>query len=325
MTSARFCRSGSLAVPSEGVKDVDRRLLDLAARNHWLVNRQLIRRAGLTSRQWCRRVDEGSWVPMHPTVWRHVATPVTWELRVRAAALWLGRQAALAGAASARWWGLDGFELVDAVEFVVPRRRRSISGVTLHTTDDWHAKDLLVRNGVRVTSVSRTVIDMAGQRVPLRQIESAIDSGVRLRRTSLVTLRRRLGDLDRPGRRGVRLLREVLLDSGGESHLERRFLRLMREAGLPRPQVQVVFARESQRAMRVDFLFGAAELVVEVSGRLGHASDRDRQKDARRRNALDRQGIRHREFTTIDVLDDPEYVVVTVREALRPSTSRGNH
>lgn len=304
---------------------MDRRLLALAAQQHWLVNRRMVRRAGLTSRQWCRRVEEGSWVPMHPTVWRHVATPVTWELRVRAGAMWLGRQAALAGAAAGRWWGLDGFEEVETVAFVVPRRRRSVQGISLHTTHDWNATDLLSRNGVRVTTVTRTIIDMVGQGVPLRQIESAIDSGIRLRRTSLVTLHRRLEQLGRPGRRGVRLLREVLLDSGGESDLERRFLRLMRTAGLPRPEVQVAFRRESGRAMRVDFLFPAAALVVEVSGRLGHTSDRDRQKDSRRRNALEGQGIRHREFTTVDVVDDPAYIVATVREALRPPKSRGRH
>jgi very-short-patch-repair endonuclease len=262
---------------------------------------------------------------MHPTVWRNVATPVTWELRVHAASMWLGRHAALAGASSARWWGLDGFEQVETVEFVVPRRRRSIVGLTLHTTDDWDAKDLLTRDGVRVTSVSRTIIDMAGQRVPLRQLEAAIDSGIRLRHTSLVTLRRRLAALDRPGRRGIRLLREVLLDAGGESYLERRFLRLMRAAGLPKPEVQVAFRRESERAMRVDFLFPSAALVVEVSGRLGHTSDRHRQLETRRRNALDRQGMRYREFTTVDVVDDPDYVVSEVRTALAASKSRRIH
>ena len=236
--------------------------------------------------------------------------------------MWLGPHAAAAGVTAARWWGLDGFEHVDTVEFVVPRRRRSIVGVVLHTTDDWRPKDVIRVDGVRVTSVARTVTDMAAQGVAVRRLESAIDSGVRQKSLSLVVLRRRVADPERAGVRGSRLLREVLLDAGGESFLERRFLRLMRHAGLPRPEVQVAFVRESKRAMRVDFHFPRAELVVEVSGRIGHTSDRDRQKDSRRRNALDRQGVRHREFTTIDVLDDPAYVVATVRDALRRTTSR---
>jgi very-short-patch-repair endonuclease len=54
-------------------------------------------------------------------------------------------------------------------------------------------------------------------------------------------------------------------------------------------------------------------VVVEVSGRFGHTSDRDRQKDARRRNALQQLGKAFLEFTTIDVLLSPEYVLATLR------------
>lgn len=68
--------------------------------------------------------------------------------------------------------------------------------------------------------------------------------------------------------------------------------------------------------MRVDFQFTVQRVIVEVSGRVGHAADIDRQRDARRRNELDRQGWTVREFTTADVLDDPSYVVATLRPLL---------
>ena len=109
-----------------------------------------------------------------------------------------------------------------------------------------------------------------------------------------------------------------MLDAGGESALERRFLRLMRSSGLPRPHTQVAYERETGRAMRVDFQF-VNGLVVEVSGRLGHTSDRDRQKDARRRNALQAQGLPMLEFTSADVVDDPGYVTESVRSMLSRS------
>src|SRR5207342_473290 len=110
-----------------------------------------------------------------------------------------------------------------------------------------------------------------------------------------------------PGRPGIALLREILLDSGGESFLERRFLNLMRTAGLPRPTCQVAYATNGM-VMRVDFEFQPTNVVVEVTGRLGHTSDRDRQKDARRRNALQQLGKEVLEFTTVDVLSAPDYV-----------------
>lgn len=302
-------------VPSTGV-EADRTLLESACAAHHLVDLGMVWASGLSPRQWQWRVKSGEWRQVVPGVWRHVATPETFELRVRAGARALGGEAALAGAAAAAWWGLDGFDpATEAVSFVVPRIRKWRSSVDVHTTRDWRSSDLLWRNGVRVTSVTRLVLDLAEFGDSPRRIESAIDSGIRLRLTSVPTLRRRIADAGGHGRRGIPLLRELMLDSGGESWLERRFVRLVREAGLPRPRPQVNYARESSRAMRVDFEF-AAGLVVEVSGRLGHTSDRDRQKDARRRNALVALGRPVREFTTADVLEDPEYVIATVRAAL---------
>ncbi|MEQ1703081.1 MAG: type IV toxin-antitoxin system AbiEi family antitoxin domain-containing protein, partial [Ilumatobacteraceae bacterium] len=102
----------------------DRVLIELAAKHDFLVGRREIRQAKLTSREWAYRVRRGEWVPVAPTVWRHAATPETWELKVRAAARWLGKSAALAGRSAAAWWGLDGFDQ-GVVEFVVPRERRS--------------------------------------------------------------------------------------------------------------------------------------------------------------------------------------------------------
>ena len=141
-------------------------------------------------------------------------------------------------------------------------------------------------------------------------------NSIRLRRTSVAHLRREFERVERQGRRGVVLLRELLLDSGGESYLERRFLRLMRTAGYPRPECQVTYRSNGKHIARVDFRLGNA--VIEVTGRLGHSSDRERQKDARRRNGLQALGLVVIEFTTADVIDDPVYVLRTL-EPYRPA------
>ena len=289
----------------------DLQLIDLARNQHHLVTRDDVAACGLSSQQWCDRVDEGVWLPAAERVFRHRAAPVTWELRVRAVALSLGRAAALYGPTSAQWWGLDGFS-DDRIEFVVPRIRRSLDpSVQLHTTKQWDAADLLTRNGVRTTSATRTIIDLAASGQTASAIENAIDSAVRLRLTTIPRLTRRMTELA-PGRSGIQLLRGILLDSGGESFLERRFLRLVRTARLPRPSCQITHATNG-RVMRVDFEFHNTNVIVEVSGRLGHTSDRDRHKDARRRNALQQLGKTVLEFTTVDVLSSPDYVLTTLR------------
>lgn len=302
-------------MPSVSVKEQDRALLERAQRRDHLVDRRDVRAAKLTARQWSYRVAAGEWVPVMPTVWRHAATPETWELRVRAGWRWLHPDAAVATRCAAAWWGLDGFA-EDVVEFGVSRARRSVGGVAVRLTREWASKDLVRHCGVRVTTATRTIIDLAGQGASVAELERAIDSAVRLRLTSIPTLTRRMAELAKPGRVGIPLLRELLLDSGGESALERRFLRLVRQHGFPKPQTQVTFKVRTSRAIRVDFLYAAQQVVVEVSGRLGHASDADRGKDARRRNELQHRGFEVIEFTTADVMADPAYVIASLRRSL---------
>jgi len=84
------------------------------------------------------------------------------------------------------------------------------------------------------------------------------------------------------GHRGVKRLRAIL-DGGGakltSSEAERRFLALVRAAGLPTPEVNVRMA-----GFEVDFLWREHRLAVEIDGYAFHgdrtAFERDREKDA---------------------------------------------
>jgi very-short-patch-repair endonuclease len=289
-------------------------LVERASAQHHLVTVQDARRLGISGHRWRTMRDEGWWVAVSPSHYRHASTPLSLELRIRAGLGWLGRDAFMFGSTALWWLGADVTEPARP-EFLVPRRQRSpITGMTVHTSTLMQPADMTRHRGLRTSTAARAVIDMASGNASASEIERAIDSAVSLRRTSLPTLRRRLGDLDGKGRHGCALLRELLLDSGGESHLERRFLRLVRSDGLPRPKCQVTFRGATGRPLRVDFLFG--RLVVEVSGRLGHSTDRDRQRTGRRRIELEDQGYRVIEFTTADVIDDPRYVLRTIRKAL---------
>ena len=78
--------------------------------------------------------------------------------------------------------------------------------------------------------------------------------------------------------------------------------------------------REGGRQIaRVDFLFEAAGVVVEVSGRLGHSSPAERAHDAQRRNELQDIGRRVYEYTWEDVTERAGFVRRTMIERLRPA------
>lgn len=293
----------------------------IAERQQLLVSRADVARAGLSASQWQSRLDDGMWREAAQGIWRHRMTRDDWELRARAAQLAIGRDAALFGRTAAAWWGL--LAPPTEVELVVGRARRHLDPTfVLHTSVRWSRARLVWRDGVRVPTATVVVFQLAAGTcagtVTIREVEAVVDEAIRRRLTSLPGLHRAMAELGGRGTRGTAMLRELLLDSGGESFLERRFLRLTRLAGLPRPACQVVHRAGGRTVARVDFEFTHHRVVVEVSGRLGHVSDRDRQRDARRRNALQVAGRIVLEFTTADVLDDPTYVVDTVRRHLGP-------
>jgi len=115
----------------------------------------------------------------------------------------------------------------------------------------------------------------------------------------------RLTTLRGSGRWGCRLLDSLVDDSGGHTMLERRFLELVREANLPRPRTQVIHRKDGRHIARVDFLFEEFNVVVEVSGQLGHSTPSERARDAQRRNELQDLGRKVFEYTWEDVTQQP--------------------
>jgi very-short-patch-repair endonuclease len=175
--------------------------------------------------------------------------------------------------------------------------------------------DVCEVDGLRATSPARTIIDLAALRIKDVRVEAAIDSALRLELTSLDELVGRLRALRGKGRRGVRRIDRMLLTSGGHSLLERAFLQVVRDHHLPMPRMQVDHHVDGEFVARVDFLFDAYDIVVEVSGGRGHSTAADRAKDARRRNQLQHVGRLVLEFTYEDVMERESYVVSTLRQA----------
>jgi hypothetical protein len=132
--------------------------------------------------------------------------------------------------------------------------------------------------GIRVTTVTRTLIDLA-QIVTGKRLEAAINAADKRDLVDPETLR---SALDRyAGRRGVRLLRQIL-DRGTfaltDSQREREFLPIARSAGLGQPRTGMRL-----NGFKVDFFWPELGLVVETDGLRYHrtpaAQARDRLRD----------------------------------------------
>jgi hypothetical protein len=269
------------------------------------VDRRVLRRAVATGD--CRR--EGR------LAWRFAGTPLSWRGQLRVGLADLGPAALVGGRSAAALLGLDGFA-AGPTEFVVPRnqRGRSTRGL-VHTTGPVSPIDRTDVNGLPCTAAALTVLHLAGL-VGRRETANALDSAVRLRLVSPDFVQRRLAALRRSGVAGVTVVQELLSDAGVESWLERRFLALMRVAGLPRPAVQRTYRRDGKHIARVDFDFDPWPVVVEVGGRKGYLTTNERHRQDRRRNEILLERKVPLFFSYEDVTIEPGYVASTVRGAL---------
>jgi len=295
-------------------------LVAMAMRQEGLLSAAQLASVDLTESQ-RRRLLAGWLTRVAPRVYAVRGVPETHRYRLRLGLLSLGERSWVSYEAAATLHGLDRSD-PDAVEFTVDRNRRAswrTGGLpfTVHTTTMLRPIDFVMVDGFRAMSATRTIIDLAHARAHIRRVEAAIDSAVRLELSSPDVLAARLETLRGSGRWGCRLVDQLIVDSGGHTMLERRFLEIVRRAGLPRPRTQVVHRRNGRHIARVDFLFEEAGAVVEVSGRLGHSSPAERARDAQRRNELQDIGRRVYEYTWEDVTERPLFVTRTLLQRLR--------
>ena len=216
----------------------------IAAAQHGVITRRQLQDAGLTSDEIESRIARGR---LHRT-WRGVYAIGRPQLTVRgwwtAAVLACGPHALLSHDSAAALWGIramkesatrEGARPGDIHLSVVGSSSRSRAGVHVYRRRELAPEDRALHDGIPVTSPARTLIDL-GSRLNERQVEAAVNAADRLGLIDPESLRFTVDA--RRGCRGVSTLRKLLdrrTFSLTDSELERRFMRLVARAGLPRP------------------------------------------------------------------------------------------
>jgi very-short-patch-repair endonuclease len=178
------------------------------------------------------------------------------------------------------------------------------------------ADDHIVVDGIPVTTVARTLLDLAGFLSP-RHLGYALDRAERLQVFDLCAVDDALGRAR--GRRGASALREAIKGwrvSDTRSRLEDRHLELLSGAGLPMPHVNVALEGELHDHA-VDAYWPSSNLVVELDSFDYHRTRRDRERDATTDADLELAGYRVLRLTWDDVTVHEERTVRRIRAHLR--------
>jgi very-short-patch-repair endonuclease len=191
-----------------------------------------------------------------------------------------------------------------------PTERR-IEGITTCRCRRLDPRDATVVDGIPVTTVARTLVDLAavlGVEALARAChEAGVLHGTTPEEVEVVLARR-------PCSPGARKLRSVLR---GEvrvtlSTLERRFLVRLKTAGLPLPETNRVAG-----GRRVDCRWPAQRLTVELDGYRYHRSRHAWEQDRRREREARARGDEFRRYTWADVFEEPELMLIELRRLLR--------
>ena len=258
----------------------------LAGRQHGIVKSKQVREAGLTQQGIRRRVEAGWLVPQYHGVYAVGHTALTSKSHLIAAVYACGEEALASHRAAGKLWGiLRGSQ---PIEVTARRSRVPGKGFVMHRSRLIHDEDRSAIENIPVTSVARTLVDLADVLVE-KQLANAVHEAEVKRLFDLRRVERVLERL--PGRKGRHKLRRVLsayrdVQPFIRSRGERLVLEMCEHHGLPAPRTNTWVD-----SCEVDFYWPEANLVLEFDGGAVHRTTRAFYEDRKRDRALAVKGI----------------------------------
>jgi hypothetical protein len=287
---------------------VARRLASLGGQAHGVVTREELLRAGLTAAQIRYRVRTGGLIREYPGVYRVGHRAPSLEARFMAAVLACGEGALLSGRAAGYLFGATKGP-APPPEVTAPTERR-VRGVKTHRSRGLGPEDATTWRGIPVTTLPRTLVDLAAV-LDLDDLarachEARVRHGTTPGQVEAVLARR-------PKSPGAAKLRAILRGDAPVtlSKLEKRFLVLLRDAGLPLPQT-------NRRAGRhwVDCRWPGLRLTIELDSYRYHNSRHAWELDRRREREARARGDEFRRYTYGDVLEQPQLMLTELQALL---------
>jgi hypothetical protein len=303
--------------PKRRLRQLDRAVVALAQRQYGVVAWAQLDDLGMSTKvakTWVaagrlHRLHRGVYALGHPLV----GTQGHWLAAVFA----VGPGAVLSHRSAAALWGLlagDGRH----PDVLVARKLRRRPGIAVHCASSLPEWQVTIRDGIPVTSVARTLVDLAGVVSP-RLLERALGQAEVLRLYDRGAIEAILAT--HPRRTGTATLRRLLAREDLSTvlsgiALEERLLELCDSAGLPRPELNVPFTLPDGTPIRIDALWREARLAVEVDERWSHSTRSAFVRDRRRDAQLTLAGMRPVRLSGMDLTRDAVRTARLLRQLL---------
>lgn len=260
------------------VTNIDRLAAQIAARQHGVFS--AVQLPGITKAMVHTRITSGRWKPIQREVFVIAGSAESWEQR-----LWIGLLRAGCGAVvcsraaialhHVKGMGRGPIDILQP-ECSVPNAKATTSRRTT-SLPQWQ---VTVVDGLPVTTVARSLFDLAGLASPTRRrngwayltektVERLLDNAITQGLVSERSLMRVFLSLAGRGRPGTRLMRDLLEGRSGkyvatDSELEDAFVKLVVDHDLPTPMRQVRLGSADHLIGKVDFYYDEAKLIVEA-------------------------------------------------------------
>lgn len=300
---------------------LDRKSLDLAASQGGVLTRSQLFAAGYTGTAIQRELSAGRLTRIRNGVYRAVDLRRHEDL-IRAAVASLP-DAVVSHESATHLLRFPALPPLRPTVTVHSRTTHTFPGVTVRRNSDLEPGHVLRVEGVRVTGILRTLLDLAAV-VDEHVLDEVVEALVIAGRVQIPELGQFVQSLRRRGKPGMTTIDSVIQRRRGENatHLERLGLEVLRQGGVPEPVLQ--YPAPWNVDERIDAAWPPALAGVEWDSRAWH-STLERMSDDRRR---DRQatltGWVILRYTWQDLTCDPQRVSDEVRSVLsRRSLNRG--
>jgi hypothetical protein len=270
-------------------------IAELAGRQYGVVSLAQLRELGMTRHRIEARVQARRLHRLHRGVYAVGHQALTWRSHLIAAVFACGPTAVASHRAAGALHGLNRSE---RIEVTAPRGCKAKRRITVHRSRRVDDSDRTVVDGIPVTTVARTLVDLADVE-PETRLAGAVERAEVLRVFDLRAVE--LAATRAGQRRGRRRLTRVLAAYQPEpaflrSRAERRVKELCREAGLPMPQFNVWV-----EGFEVDAYWSEATFGLEFDGAKTHNTTRAFHEDRRRDRRLATKGIHVNRVTWPDL------------------------